>query len=385
MWPFRRNTNRQVGIDIGTSSVKAVELGKEGSHIVLSNYGIIDGSDFFGDVQNGSNAPSGLKLSENDIALVLRQLLDTAKIKTDKASMSIPFFSSFLTVMEMPYMEKKELENAIPFQARSYIPVPLSEVVLDWLVIPDSSQIETQSSSNQRSPEKAAAGAASPEQQIINSPRKIDKIPVLLIAVPKEVISKYQRIAKVLGLDLLALESESFSLARSLIGNDNGTIMLVDFGARSTNLTILDRGYIFMSHSADLSGKEITKVVSKSLNVQQQRAEELKKTSGISSVGSEKGMAQIISPFIDKLVNEIEIMNSLFLKKEGRQIEKIVLTGGSSNLPGLIEYLSKSIGVEVIIGNPFSRIKFDPALEPILRKDLSSSLAVAAGLSMRDM
>ena len=140
-----------------------------------------------------------------------------------------------------------------------------------------------------------------------------------------------------------------------------------------------------MSHSADLSGKEITKVVSKSLNVQQQRAEELKKTSGISSVGSEKGIAQVISPFIDKLVNEIEVMNSLFLKKEGKQIEKIVLTGGSANLPGLIEYLSKSIGIEVIIGNPFSRVKFDPALEPILRKDLSSSLAVASGLSMREL
>ncbi len=390
MWPFRRKIRRQIGIDIGTSSVKIVELSKEGNHIVLSNYGIMDGSDFFGEVQNGSNTPSGLKLSENDIASVLKQLLDTAKIKTDKVVMSIPFFSSFLTVMEMPNISEKEIESAIPFQARSYIPVPLSEVVLDWLVIPEFSsptQLPVADSKISNIATNTADDGNGNIASIVPDPiqAKKNKISVLLIAVPKEVISKYQRIAKALDLELVALESESFSLARSLIGNDKGTIMLVDFGARSTNLTIIDGGYIFMSHSADLSGKEITKMVARSLNIQPQRAEELKKSSGVSSTGSEKGLTQIISPFVEKLVNEIERMNSLFIKKEGRKIEKIILTGGSSNLPGLVEYLSKSAGVEVIIGNPFSKIKFDFALEPVLRKDLSSSLAVATGLSMREL
>jgi type IV pilus assembly protein PilM len=388
MWPFRRKIRRQIGIDIGTSSVKIVELSKEGNHVVLSNYGIMDGSDFFGEVQNGSNTPSGLKLSENDIASVLKQLLDAAKIKTDKVVMSIPFFSSFLTVMEMPNISQKEIESAIPFQARSYIPVPLSEVVLDWLVIPEFSSPSPVAPAKVSNIASAAAddGKGNIASVVPDAVQvKKEKISVLLIAVPKEVVSKYQRIAKALNLELVALESESFSLARSLIGEDKGTIMLVDFGARSTNLTIIDRGYIFMSHSADLSGKEITKMVARSLNVQPQRAEELKKSSGVSSVGSEKGLTQIISPFVEKLVNEIERMNSLFIKKEGRKIEKIVLTGGSANLPGLVEYLSKSAGVEVIIGNPFSKVKFDPSLEPILRKDLSSSLAVATGLSMREI
>lgn len=388
MWPFKGKNLRQVGIDIGTSSIKVVELSK-GSDVVLTNYGIIDNLDFLGDFNNdGSNTPAGLRLSENYIVTVLKQLLEKTNIKSNRVVMSVPFFSSFLTVMDMPKVSNKEIEKAIPFQARSYIPVPISEVVLDWLLIPelerkndtvDSSKVKNVFSNPQNN------GNGNGVVSIIQDPIRKEKISVLLVAVPKEIISKYQRIAKSLGLKLVGLETESFSLARSLIGDYIGTVMLVDFGAINTSLTLIDRGYIFMSHSADISGKEITRAIARSMNVQSQRAEDLKKTSGVSSVGYEKGLTQIISPFVEKLVNGIERMNSLFMRKEGRKIERIVLTGGSSNMPGLCEYLSKSLGVEVVVGNPFAKVKSDSLLEPVLRRELSSSLSVAVGLSMRDI
>ena len=101
-------------------------------------------------------------------------------------------------------------------------------------------------------------------------------------------------------------------------------------------------------------------------------------------MGMEKGIAQVISPLIDKLVLEIQRMNDSFLKKENRRVEKVILTGGSANLPGLNEYLGHHLGLEVVTGNPFSKIKFDAVLEPIFRRDLSSQLAVAAGLALRE-
>ncbi|MBI2454379.1 MAG: type IV pilus assembly protein PilM [Parcubacteria group bacterium] len=354
MWPFSRKSRRQLGVDIGTSSVKIVELEKNDAGLGLFNYGIMDGSDFLGDA-NGSNTLTGLKMSEGDIALALKRLMSEAKIKTVDAVMSIPIFSSFITVMELPNLTQKELENAVPFEARSYIPVPLSEVVLDWFVIPPA------------------------------SPSSGQKADVLLIAVPKEIVTKYQRVAAAAGLNLTALESESFSLARILVGSDQGTVMLADLGARNSNLTIIDRAFIFMSHSADLSGKEITKVISRSLNIIPERAEELKKTSGVLSAGANQGLNQVVYPFIDKLVNEIERMNSLFFKKENKKVEKIILTGGAANLPGLTEYLSRHLGLAVMVGNAFSKIKFEPLLEQLLRRELSSGLAVAAGLAMRDL
>ena len=363
MWPFSRKTRRQLGVDVGTSSVKIVELEREGEHLKLANYGLIDGSDFFGETLGSPNTPLGIKISENDVASVLKHLLASARVKARSAVMSIPIFSSFLTVMELPGLSAKELESAVPFEARSYIPVPLSEVVLDWLIIP----------------EEGLVAPAAP------TPTGKGKVTILLIAVPKEVVSKYQRIAAAANLELAALESESFSLARSLVGPDLGTIMIVDMGARSTNLTIISRGFILMSHSADMSGKEITKVVGHSLNVAPSRAEELKKTAGVSAASAEKGLAQVIAPFIDKLVSEVEKMESLLNKKTSKRVEKIILTGGAANLPGLTEYLSRRLGVEVIIGSSLGRVKFDPALEQIFRRELSPSLAVAVGLAMREL
>ena len=365
MWPFSRKARRQLGVDVGTSSVKVVELERENEHLKLANYGIVDGSDFFRETLDGSNTPLGLKMSENDVAGVLKRLLESAHIKTRSAVMSIPIFSSFLTVMDLPNLSAKELESAVPFEARSYIPVPLAEVVLDWLIIP--------------------ADSASSELVSTTSEQKRNKIAILLIAVPKEVISKYQRIAVAAGLELKALESESFSLARSLVGADQGTVMLVDMGGRSANLTIINRGFILISHSADISGREITKAVTHSLNVAPARAEELKKMSGVVQTSTEKGLAQVITPFIDKLIGEIERMDSLLVKKISHKAEKIILTGGTANLPGITEYLSRRLGVEVIIGNPLTKIKFNTELEPVFRRELSPALAVAVGLAMREL
>ena len=138
--------------------------------------------------------------------------------------------------------------------------------------------------------------ALKPNEAVTGIVNRQEKITVLLIAVPKEVVSKYQRIASGAGLKLTAIESESFSLARSLAGNDLSSIMLIDMGARSSNLTILHQGFIFMSHSADVTGKEITKVISRSLNVDSKRAEELKRISGVATSASDKGLAQVIGP-----------------------------------------------------------------------------------------
>lgn len=396
MWPFSRKARRQLGIDIGTSSIKIVELESDGKHLNLVNYAIMDGLDFFGEMLANPNVPSTLKMSDEDIALALRQLIDSAKIKTNDAIMSIPVFSSFITVMEMPFINTKELENAVPFEARSYIPVPLSEVVLDWLIIPPRPQSPPKSPVVTPSAVQPASfsvqGSPPPENVSTDvtgvvkiSSQKQDKITVLLIAVPKEVVSKYQRIATAAKLNLKALESESFSLARALVGNDLAATMLIDFGARSTNITIIERGFIYLSHSADFSGKEITKAIARSLNVAPNRAEELKKTIGVTAEGIEKGVAQSVSPLVDKLVAEVSRTSDLFFKKENKKIEKIILTGGSAFLPGLKEYLSHSLGLEVVSGNPFARLKVDPVLEPVLKQGLTSTLAVSVGLAAREL
>jgi len=356
---FSRRPRRQVGVDIGTSSIKVVELSREGSHPILQNYGIIEGLDFFGDVSAADHA-STFKLSEEEIIAALKELFKTTHIQTREAVLSIPIFSSFLTVIELPYMNLKDLERAVPFSARSYIPVPISEVVLDWLAIP--------------------SGSSRPS----SNPTQPKNISVLLVAVSKEVVSKYRRVVEGAGLNLRGLEPESFSLVRSLVGGDPEPAMLVDLGARSTTLTIAHQGFVKMSHTVQLSGIELTKTIARGLSISLARAEELKRTTGLAADGEERGIAGLIKPALDRLSDEYEKMVSSYVRKEGVKIEKLILSGGAANLPGINRYLSGRLSIETITGDPFGRVSYPAELKPLIKKELSTPLAVAVGLAMRD-
>ena len=392
---FSRKSRRQIGVDIGTSSIKVVELARSGSHPRLVNYGVLDGLDFFGDIAVSSRSSSTFKTTDSEIVTAIKKLLVTSKIKTKEAVLSVPVFSSFLTVIELPFMSMKELDKAIQFQARSYIPVPISEVVLDWLALPPeiNKNIVNPTKPKNLSPEhitpieakgKITIEKKTDSKQIDITFKKPNNISVLLVAVPKEVISRYQRIAAQAELVLKGLESESFSVVRSLIGNDPKAAMLIDLGARSTTLTIVDKGFVRMSHSVDLSGKEITTSIARGLNISAPRAEELKKSIGVTSKGVERGIVKLITPLVEKIVVEFNKMFNLHLRKNNKKIEKIVLTGGAANLPGLAEYLKDHLSIEVVIGDPFARINYPSNLKDTLQNKLGVSLAVSAGLAMRD-
>lgn len=353
---FSRRPRRQIGVDIGTSSIKVVELSREGSHPALQNYGLIEGLDFFGDV-SATDHVSTFKLSEAEIIAALKELLKTTRIQTREAVFSIPIFSSFLTVMELPQMNLKDLERAVPFSARSYIPVPINEVVLDWLAIPP----------------RPSSGQA---------PRPVS---VLLVAVSKEVVSKYRRVVEGAGLILQGLEPESFSLVRSLVGTDPEPVMLADLGARSTTLTIVEQGFVRMSHTVQLSGIELTKTIARGLAISLERAEGLKRTTGLAAGGEERGIAGLIRPGLDRLADEYEKMASSYFRKEGVKLGKIILAGGMANLPGFRQYLQGRLNIETIIGDPFGRVSYAAEVKPLLKQELTSQLAVAVGLALREL
>jgi type IV pilus assembly protein PilM len=382
---FHRKSHRQVGIDVGTSSIKVAVLAKEGSHLELLNYGIIYGLDFLGKNGPVPANPAPFRLTDEEIAAAIRKLLEFSKIKTASAVLTVPIFSSFLTIIELPAMPQGELERAVQFASKSYIPVPLSEVVLDWVALPPR---ETSITSPVRPAAVLTAAAAAPIAPSVLQDRPLapptQTISVLLVAVPKEMITKYEHIASLCGLSLAAVESESFSMVRSLVGNDPSTVMLIDCGARSTTLTIIDNGYVKMSHSVDLSGKEITDTISKGLNISSERAEALKRSEGIAARGNTEGVSRLIVPLLERLISEYQKMTSFFDSKEGRRIDKIILTGGSATLPGLAPYLSEKLGRTVTLGNPFARVRYPDELKSILTAELAATLTVAIGAAMRD-
>lgn len=342
-----------LGIDIGTTAIKAVELAREGGVIKLATYGILEN---YGHLERINDAiqTSSLKILDEVTAEMLKKLLSEMKPSTRNCAMSIPIFSAFVALMDLPQLSQKELAQAIPFEARQYVPIPINEVSLDWQILGPTPGQEGQ------------------------------KVQVLLVAVPQDTIVKYQRIAELAGLSLKILEIETIAAARALVGPDPSTLLLVDIGSRATVISVVDEGYVRITRSIDTAGGDLTQVIANGLNVSPIRAEMLKKSRGLLAGTGEENLAALMTPLLDVIISEIQKLGALYTERTKREVKKVILTGGSSNIPGLADYFGKELQKEVAIGNTFSQLQYPPALSPILNT-ISSTFAVAVGLALRDL
>lgn len=345
-------TGSCLGVDIGTSAIKIVELSRRGDRIKLENYGELSSQNLF-EKPFRTTDKTTLLLSSRDIARAISAIFEEAKIKEKKAIFSIPDFASFFIDFNLPPVSAQELPETIKFEARRYIPMPLSEVVLDWSVIEGK---------------MGDKGKGTP-------------LRILLVAVPMEVINQYQEIALLAKMKISAIEAEAFGLARSLAQKEKETVALVDIGAQSTTINIVDGGFLKKSHSFDVSGNELTQIISKSFNTGNKEAELLKSMKGLDP---NEPVKKVLVPLIDYIISETENILRNFRQAEGKEIKKIILAGGSSKIPGLPEYYRESLKIETEIGNPFADIFYPPMLEETI-KEMGPSYAVAVGMAKRGL
>ncbi len=339
---------KMVGIDIGTSAIKIVELSRWGQGKTLENYGEIKSSslykDSFRNVEKGS-----FLLSDYFISRAIRAVLDEARIKTKETIFSVPDFSTFCVSFELPPMTAKEIPQAVYYHAPQYIPLPVSETTLDWRII-----------------------SGTPGDN--KSPLKI-----FLVAIPKQVVQEYQRVAEKSGLELYALEAEALGITRVLAEDGNKTICLIDIGAQSTTINIVDSGRLKRSYSFDFSGSQLTYAVSSAMGTSSFEAEKLKNRTGL--ISAEENIAKTLYLLIDSLVLEVKKVMMDFFQEEQKEIGEIYLTGGTANLPGLKEYFQETLKKETKVPNCFSNLLYPPILEKDL-KLLSPSYSVAVGVAL---
>lgn len=349
-------TKTFVGIDVGTSSLKIVELTKAGGRIRLENYGEMVAPSFYKEPFRRFRKTT-LLLSSEDIAKSIKGIYQEAKLKSRNAVFSIPDFSTFFTTFTLPPMTREELDQAVEYEARQHIPLPLSGITTDWQVV---------------------------SGRISNGRKQGTPLGIILVAVPNEVVNQYQEIAQLAELNLVAIEAEVFSLARSSASLEKGVVILVEIGDQSTTVTVVDDGFIKLSHSFDVGGNEFTWRISQALNIDYEAAEKLKKEQGLTNYGQLKtSIKDILLPFIDLIIKEIEKV-SKHIASENKKPEKIILTGGSALLPGLIEYISSTLKQKVVLADPFNLFFYPPILESTL-KEMGPSWAVAVGAAMRGL
>jgi len=346
-----------LGIDIGTSAIKIVELSRWAGRKKLENYGEISALTLYKKPFR-TFEKSTLSLSSKDIARAIKAVMKEAKIKTRRVVLTIPDFSTFFTSFELPSMSIEELPQAVQAEARRHVPVPLAEVSLDWQLLNEKTRREGQG------------------------------FEILLVTVPNEVINQYKEIARESELELVALEAEVFGLIRSLINKEEKrTIALIDIGARSTTCSIVDKGVLRVSHSFDISGNILTERISKALSLDYEAARVLKRKHGISSLSEnsdEKSIREVLTPLIALIIKEIDKVFKGFYFKKRKEVEKIVLAGGVAMLPGLLDSFEGYFKKDVEIANPFSGIFFPPILDENL-KEIGPSYAIAVGAALRGL
>ncbi|MEA3398362.1 MAG: type IV pilus assembly protein PilM [Patescibacteria group bacterium] len=335
-----------MGIDIGSTSVKIVELKKDGGQMKLVNYGFTESLKA---VQVDKQSDFSL------VAEVINKTRREAGIETNNAIAALPTFSVFTSVMTLPGVSKKDLKSAVNWEAKKVIPLPLEEMILDF------KEIKKQEN------------------------EKENNAQILLTGAPRALVKKYIEIFKLAKINLLSLETETFSLIRSLLGNDESTVMIVELGANTTDVSIIDHNIPMLNRSIDIGGEKITKKISQKLNIDSQGAEQFKYDLGISLLDSQEETApRIITEIISPIVNEIKYAINLYFSKNKKQTEKIILSGGSALLPNLANYLSKILDMKVIVGDPWARISYPVDLRPLLI-EIGPRMSVALGLAMRDI
>lgn len=339
---FTKSIPALLGVDLGTSSVKVVEITRTGGRLQLSNYGEITGP-----MPLTATPASSLKIHDaqvaDQIALVLRQ----AGIHTRDVVLGIPLFSSFSTIIEFPRIPEAELEQAVFSEARKYIPIPLAEVQLDWVKIPFLSTEHV--------------------------------LKVLVVAVPKDILNKYSTIASHAGINVRAMELETFATARALVGPDPDTTLILDVGARSTNISIVAKGMTVVHHNTDISGLELSRAIARSLNIDLPRAEDLKIRKGLEG---DAQVRDILASFLDPVVVEIQRIVQDYRQKGGDTPRLLVLTGGSSRLLGFTKYLEQVLVLPVKLSNPFDALSYPTELKATLSQ-IGASFSVAVGLALR--
>jgi len=338
--------NKAFGLDIGQNTIKAVWLSTE------TNGFFLDSATAIPTPAKGMLSES--PLDQEEMAQAIQTMVKDANITTKNVNVALPESQVYTRVIQMPLLSDKELLSAIYWEAEQYIPVPLTTITLDYKVL--------------RRPDKPEDGG---------------KMDVLLVGAPTVLIDKYEKVLSLAGLVIASVETEILSTIRSVaIGDTYPPTLVVSIGAVSTSLAIVKNSIILFTYSIPTGGIAITRAIAASFGFALQQAEEYKKTYGIlqESLGGKVGQAA--QPILSLILSEIKKALAFYQEKgKDSPIAQIVLTGGSSRLPGLPTYITGAVGIESVIANPWKILVSQEVSKEIL--DDAASYTVAVGLAMR--
>ena len=336
-----------LGVDIGSSSLKVVQLRKQQGRAILETYGELA----LGPYAN-KEVGQATELTADVVATTLTDLIREAKVTTKEAGISIPFSRSLLTMVKLPRRNnKQEQDTVIELEARKYIPVPVAEVQLDWFIIPD------------QDPGKA----------------RTDSIDVLLVAVHNDELRQLEAIASGASLAAHFYELEIFSTIRAVIDEPVKPVMVIDIGAATTKVYVVEHGVVALSHIITRGGQDATRAIATASSLSLARAEELKKQGGLGDGSELKSSIEFV---FGQIFSEAKRVFLQYETGHSKPISGIVLTGGGGVTKELGPYAQSLFAVPVSVADPFAKTEAPAFMRPVLAA-IGPEFAVAVGLALR--
>lgn len=311
-----------VGLDIGSKTIKIVELHKEGNAYSLSASGIV-----------GYSGTSIEKMTDEKEMAALGQIIKKLHADTGVSShdvaIALPEPLVFTRTIKFPLLTDAEIASAVKWEAEQYIPIPINEAIIQHTIL------------------------------LRNEKSTPPEVLVLLVAAPRAIVEKYTKVISFAGLNPIAVETELLALTRAL-APPGRTVLLVDLGASSTDIAIARDTLLSFSRSISIAGDAFTRAVSQGLGLTAPQAEEYKKTYGLESTQLEGKVKGALDPVIRLVVDEIKKAISYYQTEEkGEAPGAMIISGGSSGMPEIINLMTSLLGIEVLIANPFKSVKTD--------------------------
>ncbi len=334
--------SNHVGLDIGSSVIKLVQVEPVG-----------DGGKYRLVAFGQARTPLSTNFVEANIAKaeVIKKLAKDIKTTSLHAVISLPESQVYTRVIQTPILPEGELTQAIRWQAEQYIPVPLADVVL--------------------------------KHQVLNE--EDEKLNVLLVAAPNTLLNTYVNMLTNAGFETVAIETEILAVSRALVGEDvnSPTTMIVHVGAESTTLSVLSRGDLVLTQSISTGGTAVTRSLMAALGLEVAQAEEYKKIYGMDETKLEGKVVSAIKPVVDLLVAELKrVLDFYNVHGAKNPVKRLVLSGGTALMPGLVPYLTLNLNIEVQIGSPFLLVNLTDKQKQEIG-DNATLYSTAVGLALK--
>jgi type IV pilus assembly protein PilM len=340
-----------VGLDIGSSSIKVVELrelGKgKGFHLVnaavepLSPEAIVD----------GAIMDSGL------VTDAIQRSFSSRNIKGSDCAIALSGHSVIIKRISLPMMSEEELAESIQWEAEQYIPFDVEDVNIAYQILKGTN----------------LAGDGNMD--------------VLLVAAKKDKINDYTAVVSQAGRNAALVDVDVFALQNAYEMNYDvdpaATCALANLGASVTNVSVLKGSNSIFWRDISIGGNQFNDAIRKELNLSFEQSEKLKRGEEVEGVPREN-VAPILASVNDYIGAEIQKTLDFFKNTTpGESIDQLVVSGGSSKVPGLLEALSERFGIPVEWMDPFKRVTVGKDVPPEAMEELSSCAAVAVGLASR--